>query len=104
MPTTLVKLSGVIYLKGVLSSPDSAFEDARMGVAVILQQRLQASEVVVGEIYKGFLMSVDFVSNQQKIYIIHVYCPSYSSERVLFLNKLAEYIDTVDFNKFVMYL
>jgi len=69
MPTTLVKLSGVIYLKGVLSSPDSAFEDARMGVAVILQQRLQASEVVVGEIYKGFLMSVDFVSNQQKIFI-----------------------------------
>ena len=58
--------------------------------------RLQPSEITCKEIYKGYLLSVQFVSSNLKICITNVYCPSANSERGAFLYKLAEFVSTID--------
>ena len=67
----------------------SAFEDSKAGVAIIVYPRIQALEIYCMVVCKGFLIAVELISSNQKICIIHVYCPSDSAERILFLPKLA---------------
>ena len=79
----------------------SALEEAKAGVAVVLHPRLQPLEIVYREVCKGFLISVDFISSNQNISIINVYCPSDCSERTSFLYKLSDFLSSIDFTSLV---
>ena len=74
-PTNRVRTSGAGFLK-VAFFFSSAFEDAKAGVAIIVHPRVQPSEISCRVVCKGFLVAVELISSNQKICIVHVYCPS----------------------------
>ena len=68
----------------------SGFPTPPAGVAICLSHRLCAHQVSFKEIYKGHLISVEFLYNTQNIVILNVYAPSDPMERKIFFSTLRE--------------
>jgi len=59
----------------------SGFPTPKAGVAICLSHKICAQQLSFKEIYRGHLISMDFVCNKQKIIVVNVYAPSDPIER-----------------------
>ena len=79
----------------------SGFPPPRASVAICLSHRLCAHQVSFKEIYKGHLISVEFLYNTQKLVILNVYAPSDPMERKIFFSTLRDEVKTLDATSFI---
>ena len=59
----------------------SGFPTPKAAVAIFLSHKICAQKLSFKEIYRGHLISMDFVCNKQKIIVVNVYAPSDPIER-----------------------